>query len=144
MALSQDLAAAIAKAKLTTSSAATKIGVTYPSLKSVLDGKSFPNARSLGKYAKFLRVAQSKLQASVEEEKDKAGRRPGRPAKAAGAKKTTKKAAPKKAAKKAGRPAKAAAPVKAVDKRVVRSLEASLKSIDQLRGKIEAALKNLG
>jgi transcriptional regulator with XRE-family HTH domain len=156
MAFKNDVAKAVKASGMTTTAAAAHIGVTYPSLKAVLDGKSLPNARSLGKYAKFLGVDENQLREQVEKEKDATGRRPGRPRKDGKKKKTAAKkrtgAKKKTGAKKTtaakrgpGRPRKTAAPAAApkVDKRLVRSLESSLKSLDDLRGKIETALAKL-
>jgi len=167
MSLKTQVAAEVKRRDLTITGAADAIGVTYPSIRAVLSGDSLPNARSLDKYAKFLGVDADKLFAQVEREKDRTGRRPGRPpgsgskkskskkskskkkaakkksskkktAKKAG-KKKTKKTAKKKSAKK--KTAKAAAPK--VDKRMLASLKASLKSVDQLRDKIESAIKRI-
>lgn len=160
MALKKKIAAEIKSRDLTITGAAAAIGVTFPSLRALLDGKSLPNARSIGKYASFLGVSTEALTAEVDKEKDRTGVRPGRPKGAApkaakvkkAAKKTVKakpakpaKAKPAKAKAKPGPKPKAAAPAAApkVDKRVISSLKASLKALDDLKGKIESSIAKL-
>jgi len=155
------------------SAAAKKIGVTPQSLKGIVEGKSLPNARSLSKYAKFLGKSEAELQKQVDAEKAKSGKRPGRPpSKKTGAKKGPKRTAgrPRKTAAKtsakrgSGRPRKTGAKAKttkragrprksttttaqkagsSVDGRVLRSLRADLKKLNQLQRKIEASLKKI-
>ncbi|MHC5068329.1 MAG: helix-turn-helix domain-containing protein [Planctomycetota bacterium] len=97
MTLSKKLAAAIKAKKLNATTAAKAIGVSYPTVKAILDGKSYPNARSLTKFATFLGEDLAAFTTAVEAEKTKTGKRAGRPAKTPGAKKATAKPAAKKA-----------------------------------------------
>jgi hypothetical protein len=71
--------------------AAKKAGVSLPSFRASLVGKSAPNARSIGKYASFLGISADAVMAasgrSAEDAKGKPGRKakgkPGRKAKVA-------------------------------------------------------------
>jgi len=169
MAFANDVAKAIKATGLNNTAAAKKIGVTYPSLKGVLDGKSLPNRRSISKYAKFLGQNVATLTDKLEREKDRTGKRPGRPRKdgakrkSASKKKTGAKRKPGRPKKKAGAKKKSAAKKKTgakrgpgrprkkttatakpkVDKRLVASIRASITKVDQLKAKLEAALDKL-
>ncbi len=50
---------------LNATDAAAAIGVSLPSLRTALSGKSFPNARSLGKYAAFLGLGEAETKALI-------------------------------------------------------------------------------
>jgi transcriptional regulator with XRE-family HTH domain len=85
--LAQLLAAKIEADGLTSTGAAEKAGVSFPSFNAALKGKSVPNARSIDKYAAFLGIsadevrASSKGAASARGADRPAGKRgPGRPA----------------------------------------------------------------
>ena len=74
--LSSLLAAKIKSAELNFTAAAKALDVSAPSLRSVLDGRSAPNSRSLGKYAKFLGLTDEKVAAIAG---PRGGKRRGRP-----------------------------------------------------------------
>ena len=59
----------LATDNLPVADAANKIGVSLMGLRSVLRGKSFPNARSVGKYAEFLGMPGEALAALIKESK---------------------------------------------------------------------------
>ncbi len=76
--VSKKLAAKLEADKLTPAQAAEKIGVSIVSLRGVLSGKSTPNARSIGKYAKYIGISTAEIR--PEEKKAKTtGKRRGRP-----------------------------------------------------------------
>lgn len=63
--LSSLLSAKIKSKNLTLTSAAASAKVTFPSLKSVLDGRSAPNSRSIPKYARFLGISAEQVVAAA-------------------------------------------------------------------------------
>lgn len=63
--LSSLLSSKIKSKNLTLTAAATSAKVTFPSLKSVLDGRSAPNSRSIPKYAKFLGISAEQVVAAA-------------------------------------------------------------------------------
>jgi hypothetical protein len=82
------IAAKMKEGGLNLSKAAKKAGVSLPSFRASLIGKSAPNARSIGKYAAFLGIsADAVVAASGRSAKGKPGRkakgRPGRKPKGA-------------------------------------------------------------
>lgn len=78
--LSSLLAAKIKSAGLNFTAAADALAVSAPSLRSVLAGRSVPNSRSIGKYAKFLGVSEDQIVASAGTRGGKkGGKRRGRP-----------------------------------------------------------------
>lgn len=78
------LKAKILEKGLNAADAAVAIGISAPSLRTALTGKSFPNARSLGKYASFLGLSDSDAKALIDAakpapgSKSKTGKKPGR------------------------------------------------------------------
>jgi hypothetical protein len=79
--LSSLLSAKIKAADLNFTAAAKALAVSAPSLRSVLAGRSAPNSRSIGKYAKFLGISEEAVTAaSPPRGGGKGGRRPGRTA----------------------------------------------------------------
>ncbi len=78
--LSSMLAAKIKSTGLNFTAAADALGVSSPSLRSVLAGRAVPNSRSIGKYAKFIGVSEAKIVASAGTRGGKkGGKRLGRP-----------------------------------------------------------------
>lgn len=63
-----------------------KIGVAYGSLYFLLQGKHAPNARTVGKYAKFLKVPPAKVEELAAKGGRAAPKKAGRKAKAGGRK----------------------------------------------------------
>lgn len=98
---------------LSAADAAAAIGVSAPSLRGALAGKSFPNARSLAKYASFLGKSDEETKALIAAAKPAAGEKkpkapkakkgkPGRKAKGEKAPKAAKGKPGRKAGKKSG------------------------------------------
>ncbi len=87
--LSTLLAAKIKSSNLNFTAAADALGISAPSLRSALAGRSVPNSRSIGKYAKFLGISEDQIVASAgtrggkkagkKAGKDKPRGKPGRP-----------------------------------------------------------------
>jgi hypothetical protein len=124
---------------LNLTAAAKSAGVSIPSFRGVLSGKSVPNARSIGKYAAFLGL-------SGEEIAKIAGK--GKARKAATGKGKAKKAATGKGR---GRPAKAAKVVKVPGRRgrppapgpsprILKRLSAQIARAEKALGKAKAIL----
>jgi hypothetical protein len=111
--LSSLLAAKMKSADLNFTAAAAKLDISAPSLRAVLAGRSAPNSRSLGKYAKFLGISEEAVAAAGG---PRGGKRRGRPP---GAGKTKKKGKP-------GRPK-----LPGVAKATVRLLTATLLSVQK-------------
>lgn len=99
--------------KVSPTAAAKAVGLSLPSFRGMLKGKSSPNARSLKKYAKLLGVSEDDVKGMVgataaKPAKGKPGRKPGRKAKGKPGRKPGRKAKGKpgrKPGRKAGRPA---------------------------------------
>ncbi len=127
---------------LTVTAAAKSAGISLPSFRGVVSGKSVPNARSVDKYATFLGISVDQLVSAA----GKATRGPKGKAKAKKASKAVKGA--KKA--KRGRPAKAAAPkvpgrrgrppTPGPSPRVIKRLVAQLARAEKALGKAKAIL----
>ena len=101
------LKAKILEKGLNAADAAVAIGVTAPSLRSALTGKSFPNARSLGKYASFLGLSEGETKTLINASKPAPGSKPKKEKKAGGpGRKPGKQAAAPAKAGKPGRKAK--------------------------------------
>lgn len=115
--LSSLLAAKMKSADLNFTAAAKALDLSAPSLRAVLAGRSAPNSRSLGKYAKFLGISEEAVAAAGGPRGGKAGgKRRGRPP---GKVKATKKGKP-------GRPK-----LPGVAKATVRLLAATLASVQK-------------
>ena len=82
------LKAKISEKGLNAADAAAAIGISAPSLRTALSGKSFPNARSLNKYSSFLGLSDADTKALIDAAKpaagSKAGKKAGKAAKSAG------------------------------------------------------------
>ena len=82
------LKAKISEKGLNAADAAAAIGISAPSLRTALSGKSFPNARSLNKYSSFLGLSDADTKALIDAAKpaagSKAGKKAGKVAKSAG------------------------------------------------------------
>lgn len=116
--LSSLLSAKLKSKNLTLTAAATSAKVTFPSLKSVLDGRSAPNSRSIPKYAKFLGISEEQVIAA-------AGPRGGR-------KRGRRKAKATKPKGKPGRP-KLPGVAKATVKLLTKTLGSVQKRIDHMQ-----------
>lgn len=128
--LSSLLAAKIKSAELNFTAAAKALDVSAPSLRAVLDGRSAPNSRSLGKYAKFLGLTEEKVAAIGGPRGGKAGgKRRGRPP-------GTGKA---KAKGKPGRPK-----LPGVAKATLRLLSANVMSIQKRINSMNKVIEKLG
>ena len=107
--LTEAVEAKLAADGVTATAAAKSVGLSLPSFRAVLKGKSVPNARGLKKYAQLLGISNEEAAALVggEGEKPRRGRKPG---KGKGKKGKAKKAGKpgrkpgKGKAKKAGKP----------------------------------------
>ena len=75
---------------LNATDAAAAIGVSLPSLRTALSGKSFPNARSLGKYASFLGLGEAETKALIAASKPAPGTKKAKEPKAPKAPKAAK------------------------------------------------------
>lgn len=109
MSLAKHIDAKLKADKLTPAQGAAKAGITAVTFKAVLAGKSVPNKRSLGKYAKFLGLSaeQTAALAGTRAKTKKAGKKPGKRGRPPGKKKAGKRGRPpgKKGKKgKRGRP----------------------------------------
>ncbi len=130
----------ISEKALNAADAAVAIGVSAPSLRTALSGKSFPNARSLNKYSSFLGLSDAETKALIDAAKpapgSKTGKKPGRkPGQKSASKKSPKAGNGTKAGKmaKAGKPGrkpKASSSTAAAIEAVV----AALKQADGLMG----------
>jgi hypothetical protein len=117
--LSSLLAAKMKSADLNFTAAAKELDISAPSLRAVLSGRSAPNSRSLGKYAKFLGISEDAVaEAGGPRGGKKGGKRRGRPA-----------GKGKGAAKKKGKPGRPKLP--GVAKATVRLLSATLASVQK-------------
>jgi hypothetical protein len=115
--LSSLLAAKIKSADINFTTAAKELEISAPSLRAVLAGRSAPNSRSLGKYAKFLGVSEEAVAAAGGPRGGKeGGKRGGRPA-------------GKDAKKKKGKPGRPKLP--GVAKATIRLLTTSMTSIQK-------------
>jgi transcriptional regulator with XRE-family HTH domain len=124
------LKAKIQEKGLNAADAAAAIGVSAPSLRAALAGKSFPNARSLSKYAAFLDASAEDTKALIAASKPSAGGKKAKAPKEPKAAKGKKAKAPKepKAAKgKPGRKAKGGSASAALAE-----ISAALKSAESL------------
>jgi hypothetical protein len=132
--LSSLLAAKIKSANLNFTAAAKALDVSAPSLRAVLDGRSAPNSRSLGKYAKFLGLTEQKVAAIAgprggKEGAKKTGKRRGRPPGSG-------KAKPK------GKPGRPRLP--GVAKATLRLLSANVMSIQKRINRMNKVIEKLG
>ncbi len=105
MSLSKMLKQKLEADGLNVTQACEKAGLSFPSFKAVLDERSMPNSRSLGKYASFLGVSEDEVSKALEQSgATRGGKKRGRPpGKSTG---TAKKKAgrPPGSGKKLGRP----------------------------------------
>jgi len=132
------LKAKILEKGLNAADAAVAVGVSAPSLRNALTGKSFPNARSLGKYASFLGLSESDTKALIDAAKPAPGSKPkkekkekkGKPGRKPGKKSAIAKAPKVAKAGKPGRKAKSSSSAAAALDTVV----AALKQADGLLG----------
>ncbi len=131
--LSSLLAAKIKSADLNFTAAAKALDVSAPSLRAVLDGRSAPNSRSLGKYAKFLGLTDEKVAAIAGPRGGKAG---GKAGKRRGRPPGTGKA---KAKGKPGRPK-----LPGVAKATLRLLSANVMSIQKRVDRMNKVIEKLG
>ena len=129
---------------LSAADAAAAIGVSAPSLRAALSGSSFPNARSLAKYASFLGRSEEETKALIavakpaasEKKPKQAKKAKGKPGRKAGAKadKTVKGKPGRKAGSKKGGSASDA----------LASISAALKQAESLAGdSLAVAVHNL-
>lgn len=118
MSLAKHIAAKLKAEGLTPAQGATKAGITAVTFKAVLAGKSVPNKRSLGKYAKFLGLGAEETIALAGTRAKKAGKgkKPGKRGRPPGKKSGSKLG-------KRGRRAAGVAPgkLKAVSKQIARA-----------------------
>jgi transcriptional regulator with XRE-family HTH domain len=160
------LKARIEEKALSAADAATAIGVSAPSLRAALSGSSFPNARSLAKYASFLGRSEDETKALIAaakpapgEKKAKspkkpkgekaAGGKPGRKSGAKPAKAAKSKPGRKSGAKKAGSASEALASISAALKQAeslaADELAVAVHELGALHRKlIEGILKTIG
>lgn len=133
------LKAKIAEKGLNAADAAAAVGVSAPSLRGALSGKSFPNARSLAKYSSFLGLGEAETKALINASKPAAGSAP-KTGKKPGRKPGKKAAAPAKAGK-PGRKAKSSSSASAA----LDTVAAALKQADGLLGdSLAVAVHKLG
>lgn len=83
MSLSKKLGARVKASGLSPAAAALKAGITLITFNAVLAGKSVPNARTIPKYAKFLKISTKDMKALAgnrkgRKTKAKRGRKPGK------------------------------------------------------------------
>ena len=131
----------IEEKKLSAADAAAAIGVSAPSLRTALSGSSFPNARSLAKYASFLGLSDEETKALIAVAKPAAGEKKSKSAKKAkatkgkpGRKLVAKAASGKSVSKKGGSASDALA-----------WISAALKRAESLAGdELAMAVHNLG
>lgn len=127
------LKAKISEKGLNAADAAAAIGISAPSLRTALSGKSFPNARSLNKYSSFLGLSDADTKALIDAAKpaagSKAGKKAGKAAKSAG-NKAPKAAKAEKTKGKGGRKAKASGSSSAA----LEAIASALKQADGLMG----------
>ena len=127
------LKAKISEKGLNAADAAAAIGISAPSLRTALSGKSFPNARSLNKYSSFLGLSDADTKALIDAAKpaagSKAGKKAGKAAKSAGDK-APKAAKADKAKGEGGRKAK----VSGSTSSALEAITAALKQADGLMG----------
>lgn len=134
----------ISEKGLNAADAAGAIGVSAPSLRTALSGKSFPNARSLSKYSSFLGLSDADTKALIDAAKPTAGARAkkkaGKAGKSAG-EKTPKSATSGQAKSKGGRKAKASSSASSA----LESIASALKQADGLMGDaLAVAVHKLG
>lgn len=123
------LKAKISEKGLNAADAAAAIGVSAPSLRTALSGKSFPNARSLNKYSSFLGLSDADTKALIDAAKPAAGKK-GKKAAKAPSEKTAKAAKAGKIKGKTGRkPKSSSSASSALD-----SIASALKQADGLMG----------
>jgi transcriptional regulator with XRE-family HTH domain len=89
------LKAKIQEKGLNAADAAVAIGVSAPSLRTALAGKSFPNSRSLSKYAAFLEASAEDTKALIAASKPASGAKKAKGKKAKGEKEPKGKASRK-------------------------------------------------
>jgi transcriptional regulator with XRE-family HTH domain len=128
--LSSLLAAKIKAANLSFTAAADALDISAPSLRAALAGRSAPNSRSLGKYAKFLGISEEQVAAAGGPRGGKAGgKRRGRPP------------GKGKAAKPKGKPGRPKLP--GVAKATVRLLAASVESIQKRINRMNKVIEKI-
>ncbi len=117
---------------LTVTAAAKSAGISLPSFRGVVSGKSVPNARSAGKYAAFLGLSEDQLVSAA----GKAKRGPkgkGRKGAAKGKRGRPAKAAAPKVPGRRGRP-----PTPGPSPRVIKRLVAQIARAEKALGKAKA------
>ncbi len=150
--LAQLLSAKIAEDGLAVTVAAKKAEISFPSFHAALHGKSVPNARSVDKYAAFLGITTSDVQAASGKpaKKGKAAKGAMKAKKGKVKKAKAKKVKKAKKAKKGGRrgrppgsknkavakAAKAAKAASAINRKALSALSASLKKATALLRKL--------
>ncbi len=91
--LTDAVEAKLAADGVSATAAAKAVGLSLPSFRAVLKGKSVPNARGLKKYAKLLGISEEEVNALAgDSPKAKRGRKPGKKAKGKPGRKPGKKA----------------------------------------------------
>ncbi len=133
------LKARIDEKGLSAADAATTIGVSAPSLRGALAGQSFPNARSLNKYAEFLGKSAEETKALIASAKPAPGSKPrkgGKPGRKPG-----RKPGSGKAEKPAGKPGRKSGSASAA----LATIAAALKDAESLANDpLAVAVNKLG
>ena len=135
--LTDAVEAKLAADGVSATAAAKAAGLSLPSFRAVLKGKSVPNARGLKKYAKLLGISEEEVNALAgASPKAKRGRKPGRKAKGKGKGKPGRK--PGKPGRKPGKPGRKPGPKPGKPGRKAKSGLAA--SVMQLISQAEAVL----
>jgi len=142
--LTEAVEAKLAADGVTATAAAKSVGLSLPSFRAVLKGKSVPNARGLKKYAQLLGISNEEAAALVggEGEKPRRGRKAGK-GKAKKAGKPGRKAGKGKA-KKAGKPGRKAGKKSVAGSGVAAVLSLLSQAEDILGDDLAVAVHGLG